>query len=385
MAPVRFGGVDSLPGRSAGPAGCYLRAMPLARVPDKQAAEIDNAVRIAEDLLSGRTAWSGRPFHVEISTNNACNLSCVMCERPDLSYISGAQLDAIGERVFPAASVITPSATSEPAMGDFDRMLDHCERYDLRLNLITNGNLITDRHIDRLRGRIYKVDFSIDSHVPSVYERIRVGGRFERMLAGLRRLVGLQRQEGFLLTLIAVLMEQNLTTLPGMMAFARREGIHRVRIQKMLPFFTDPHRFHPSERFTQAEIRKHLDRTVAAARREGVSLELDLDPREFHPAPEAPEPALSPPAVVDALFRGLMKQRPGFCYQLASYMRIVPNGNVYPCCRGTDDNLKMGNVFEQSFEEIWNGPEYQRLRGEFLEGNLREGCRRCTLSGTGTL
>ena len=162
--------------------------MSAPRVAPKRALEIDNAMRIGEDMASGRTEWQGRPFHVEISTNNACNLSCVMCERPDLSYISGEKLDVVGDVVFPNASVVTPSATSEPAMGDFDKILDHCEKHDLRLNLITNGNLITDRHIDRLRGRIFKVDFSIDSHIPSVYEQIRVGGRHERMLAGLRRL-----------------------------------------------------------------------------------------------------------------------------------------------------------------------------------------------------
>ena len=86
--------------------------MSAPRVAPKRALEIDNAMRIGEDMASGRTEWQGRPFHVEISTNNACNLSCVMCERPDLSYISGDQFDAVGDVVFPNASVITPSATS---------------------------------------------------------------------------------------------------------------------------------------------------------------------------------------------------------------------------------------------------------------------------------
>ena len=45
----------------------------------------------------------------------------------------------------------------------------------------------------------------------------------------------------------------------------------------------------------------------------------------------------------------------------------------------------MGNIFEQSFEEIWNGAAYQKLRREFLTGELSEGCKNCTLSGQGTL
>ena len=355
------------------------------RVEPKRAREIHNALQVVDDVFSGHLAWEGRPFHVEISTNNACNLSCVMCERPDLSFIPKGKLDQISESLFSHASVVTPSATSEPAMGDFDQILDYCEKYDLRLNLITNGNLITDRHIERLRGRIFKVEFSIDSHVPSIYEEIRVGGRYSRMLAGLRRLVGLSREEGFNLTLVVVLMKQNLTTLDGTVTFARQEGVGRVRVQKMLPFFADPHRFHVAEHFSSREIRTHLDRALDAARREAVELQLDLDPPEHYRPEGAAEPAMTPPVVVNSIFDALREKQPGFCHQLASYARIIPNGNVYPCCRGWGEHLKMGNIFEQSFEDIWNGPEYRKLRREFLTGDLREGCRNCTLSGQGTL
>jgi len=322
---------------------------------------------------------------VEVSTNNACNLSCVMCERPDLAFISPPKLEELAQALFPTATVLTPSATSEPAMADFDAILEQCERHDLRLNLITNGNLITDRHIERLRGRLFRVDFSIDSHLPGLYESIRRGGRHERMLAGLRRLVRLAREEGFPLTLIVVLMRQNLTTLPGTVAFARAEGVARVRVQKLLPFFKEPHRFQVEEHFTREEIAFHLERAVEAARREKVDLQLDLDPPSEHLFAEAPAPPLSPPVVLSSFYDKVQEANPKFCYQLASYIRIIPNGNVYPCCRGFGDTLKMGNIHEHSIEEIWNGPAYRRLRREFFSGQLNPRCEACTLSGRGSL
>jgi len=355
------------------------------RLAPKQEAEIGNSLRVAEDLALRRRSWKGMPFHVEISTNNACNLDCVMCDRPDLTFINGDRLESLARTLFPAASVITPSATSEPAMGDFNWILDDCERYDLRLNLITNGNLITDRHIERLRGRLFRVDFSIDSHIPSVYEEIRVGGRHERMLAGLRRLVALQKEEHFQLSLVVVLMKQNLTTLAGTVSFARQEGIKRVRIQKLLPFFPEPHRFHVDEHFTPDEIRYHLDQAVATAQREDIDLTLDLESCESHLSDNPDTPALSPPVVLSSVFDAIQEANPNFCYQLASYIRIIPNGNVYPCCRGWGDTLLMGNIFKQPIEEIWNGPAYRKLREEFYTGDLNDRCRTCTLSGQGTL
>ncbi len=354
------------------------------RLEDKRAAEITNAIAVADDILHKRTEWRGRPFHVEISTNNACNLDCVMCERPDLSFIDGDKLAEVAGEVFPMASVVTPSATSEPAMGDFDRILDLCEEHDLKLDLITNANLITDRHIERLRGRVHKVDVSIDSHLPGLYESIRVGGSHAKMLQGLRRLVALQKEERFRLTLVCVLMSQNLTTLAGLIHFAAAEGVSMVRIQKMLPFFTDPQRFHVEECHTEEEIRFHLEAAESAACRLGIGLHLALN-EERSVEGKGMEPALGTPSVVMALQDAFFTSAPGLCRQLASYVRILPNGNVYPCCRGHEEHLLMGNIFKQRFGDIWNGPEYRQLRHEFLTGDLREGCRRCTLSGLGTL
>ena len=42
------------------------------------------------------------------------------------------------------------------------------------------------------------------------------------------------------------------------------------------------------------------------------------------------------------------------------FCRILPDGDVSPCCRGVD--LPMGNINEQSFAEIWHGKKYREFR-----------------------
>lgn len=349
------------------------------------ARHVANLVRATRDLALGRVVWESRPFHVEISSNNACNLKCVMCERPGLQFLPPEELRRVAGEVMPGAVIVTPSATSEPAMGDFDLMLDLCEEHGTRLNLITNGTLLTERHFHRLRGRVFKVEFSCDSHVPSVYERIRVNGRFEHMLRGLRGIVALAAEDGFPVELVLVLMTENLESLPGFMAFARAMGVRSVRVQKLLPFFRDPGRFDVEEHFTPEEIRAALDRAVAAAKREGLALRVDLRgglvEHDFSGAPREPDDT----TVIHHLTMALAAERRGFCHQLATYVRIVPDGSVYPCCRGGGDFLRMGNVRESSFAAIWNGEPYRRLREEFHAGRLRPGCDTCTLSGRGNL
>ncbi|HEV8026271.1 MAG TPA: SPASM domain-containing protein [Stellaceae bacterium] len=56
---------------------------------------------------------------------------------------------------------------------------------------------------------------------------------------------------------------------------------------------------------------------------------------------------------------------------------VFADFSVYPCCarQWLKDNQVAGNTGEQLLEEIWNGPQYQRVRRLFLEGRYDEVCR----------
>ena len=64
------------------------------------------------------------------------------------------------------------------------------------------------------------------------------------------------------------------------------------------------------------------------------------------------------------------------CHLPWQQMVVDSTGYVSPCC--CNQRSAIGNVNEQSIEEIWNGPGYQRLRKYMAEGNLHEaGCGDC--------
>lgn len=43
------------------------------------------------------------------------------------------------------------------------------------------------------------------------------------------------------------------------------------------------------------------------------------------------------------------------------------------------DEILMGNIKQNSFEEIWNGERYQDLRKQFFTGKLNRCCRECPI------
>ena len=56
------------------------------------------------------------------------------------------------------------------------------------------------------------------------------------------------------------------------------------------------------------------------------------------------------------------------------HVALRPEGVINPCCYS---NRNMGSLKDATFEEIWNGPEYKKLRLELLNNQRPKGCEKC--------
>jgi radical SAM protein with 4Fe4S-binding SPASM domain len=70
------------------------------------------------------------------------------------------------------------------------------------------------------------------------------------------------------------------------------------------------------------------------------------------------------------------------CRRPWSLMYVTANGNVLPCCiapfTGAHyDGIILGNIFEQTAEEIWNGQRYQQWRAAMRSEQPPEACAGC--------
>ena len=58
-----------------------------------------------------------------------------------------------------------------------------------------------------------------------------------------------------------------------------------------------------------------------------------------------------------------------------SHLSTTPNGSIMPCCRYENDTL--GNITQQSLEEVWNSEKLQNLRRELYNGIKHKNCAAC--------
>ena len=64
------------------------------------------------------------------------------------------------------------------------------------------------------------------------------------------------------------------------------------------------------------------------------------------------------------------------------FMAIDPDGSVFPC-GWWHSGPPMGNLYTQSFQEIWSGEPMQRLRSQLVSRQLGANCSRCPAAGMG--
>ncbi|MBR4304884.1 MAG: radical SAM protein [Clostridia bacterium] len=72
----------------------------------------------------------------------------------------------------------------------------------------------------------------------------------------------------------------------------------------------------------------------------------------------------------------------GFCYGLRDQVGVLCDGTVVPCCLDGEGVMALGNLFEQSLDEILGSPRAKAIYDGFTAHKCREDlCKRCMRAG----
>jgi MoaA/NifB/PqqE/SkfB family radical SAM enzyme len=153
-----------------------------------------------EEIREGRTVLRSKPTIINICPSVKCNLDCVMCfqDRDDTAELPD-QIEQMIEAHFPTLQELWVIG-GEPLVAreclEIIRRMNP-ERYpDLHLGLITNGTAVSQKAEDLLWSRrLSWILVSVDAATPETFKKIR-GGKFDKVLDGIRKLKGLRDQQG---------------------------------------------------------------------------------------------------------------------------------------------------------------------------------------------
>jgi len=313
-----------------------------------------------------------RHMFILMDVINKCNLHCIMCggysENIPRTIIEKNSFKNIAETVFPLSRQVNLSCGYEPFT--FEGMLDYLDiavRYDIpKLTLTTNALLLNRKKIEQIVTLGFpQINISIDGATKEMYESIRIGGKFSKLMDNLEYLTALKQernQETPRIQFNFVVMERNLEEVV-------------LFIRSMSRF--EPHKFvfvHLDNKLPSAALQSKIELILKQALAECVAHKVLFE--------EIPNLCLSIEEILQAYGCDMegMPQVVHQCRDPWHYMRIVPSGDVFMCPMIAES---AGNILHTPLNEIWNGVVYSKLRDSLDQGVPPSNCQSCHFSNMG--
>jgi radical SAM protein with 4Fe4S-binding SPASM domain len=330
-----------------------------------------------------RAAWNDtQPHCVFIEVTNHCNLLCETCPRTfaateepmTLSWENFLRIAA----QFPDMERAVLHGIGEPLLNkDLPRMIKHLKERGVYVLFNTNATLLTpDWSRQLIESGLDEMRCSIDGADPKTYAIIRGAPLLHKIVKNVGEFMKLQRDLGAALPRASIWMtgmKENVHELPALLRLAAQMGVPEVYLQRMV-YYNDAEQA-PGMMDDAHGLFRDFDDQVDALITECEALAVELG-LSFKAAG-----ATSPKKSLEA------SRKPDphpwkACMRPWTTAYITANGNALPCCISpfatTDyESLKLGNVFEKSFVEIWNDERYQNWRKSLLSDKPHAACAGC--------
>ena len=317
----------------------------------------------------GRT--SNAPLLLVLESTSRCNFRCVHCSQ---TFNRQARADMSVE-LFRKTGPAWKTALEVYLFGDGEVLLDiprHLEMVSqvreanpaCSLGFSTNGKLLTPEVYGRYAATgVQYIQVSIDAATRELYDEMRRGGSFDDLIANLEGIAALRRRSTGpqpRLHLATVISRQNYRQLPLLAEFAKRYEFSYWYISA--EYFHNPGR---GRLRLAAEDLVELARSRAEiVRRYGSHYSVFFDP-SIGLRPEA---------------RGAWfeSKSPVYCTVPWQRFELKANGDVKVCPYFLEP---ICSVNGKSFAEVWNGPEFRRIRMAFASGTgVPSYCVNCNLA-----
>jgi len=359
----------------------------------------------AKGRFDGRVSM---PWFANVETTRYCNLKCRMCVQfNDGTTVTGPHMTpevfaVVVDELFPHVSVCQPTVSGEPLMWkDFDLLLEAAERFDVKLEVVSNGMLMNDGWTRRLASTLSSLTLSFDGASREMFERIREGGDYDRVLGAIRDLLAElptdAREPRARVGFNCTLMRSNAGELADLVDLAADLGLDFVTVAHVFAVTEESKadslvhdleygrtmlataerraaergihfRANPLDQVTATTARAPTGRGLAANAGpvlDEVEVNAPITPAPGYPAAPAP-PIATVPAAPDSIW---------VCEFLWHKTFVVHDGTVRPCC--VPGSPTMGNITQQPFADIWNGDAYRRMRQRLAMQDPEPVCRGC--------
>lgn len=276
-------------------------------------------------LLAGRDRAPGLPEIVQIESTNICNAKCVFCPRDEMARKQGVMDMALFTKIVDECAALGIGHVRLHNYGEafIDRRLVEKIRYAKgagirEVGIISNGSLITEE-VARgvVEAGLDAINISVDAAGREVFEATRVGLKYDKVIAGIERLLRVRRE------------------------------LERTRPKLILSFVRQG---------DSAEEQAFIDRWRGRADKIHVT-DLHNWAGTLHDESDVRFP----------------------CYRVWLTFTVLWDGRVALCCADFDGRHILGDLRTSTIQEIWNSEAYRETRRAHLDHGGPSICQACDL------
>jgi radical SAM protein with 4Fe4S-binding SPASM domain len=313
-------------------------------------------------IVSEPTAAAAYPEGLLYSPLSSCNLNCVHC----VSRHTRSRVARLPERIRQDITNHAVSGQLRWMFTDYSGDIFFAERKNpgelafvlglgIAVHIDTNGACLDRETIDRvMESKVDALNISIDAAQDATFRAIRIGAPpIDQIFATANMVIEARARHGrtsnFRVALGFTLMRSNLHELPLFIQIAAKIGVDAVSCRHLEVYHAD---MEPESLFYH---RAYFNSIRAACLELARSLSIPLligEELTAEPNSSGVEPCMIP----------------------WSSAVLIANGDVMACCV---PGSRMGNLDQQSLEEIWQGHAYRRLRARVNSADPPSLCRNC--------
>lgn len=271
-----------------------------------------------------------KKIYIEIT--NICNLSCKFCPKTHRrkQFMNILNFEEVIKKVYNHTNLICLHVKGEPLLHpDLDKILQIINKYGLKVNITTNGTLIKENiHLIKNIDSIRQINFSIHSFT-------------QNNMLDKEYLYNIFKSTEELKNTIVSYRLWNITNL--------QESLINKEIIKEI-----------EEYYNLEKLEEELKLKSFFKIRDNLFINLD---KQFT------WPDINGNVVIEK----------GRCLALKEQIGILVDGSVIPCCLDNNGDISLGNIFDESLEDIINSKKAIIIRKNF-ENNVIS-CKLCKTCG----
>ena len=339
--------------------------------------------------LKRASGYAPLPWGVDLLLTDACNLRCTYCPNTtDMNVLRPSAVMDTGKaiRFLESVASFRPMIRmfgGEPFLHpDWPAIFASAVANRLPITVVTNGTRLVGRAEELVRSGLLAVGISVDP--PEPHDRYRGKGTFAICEAVVAEINAAKKALGSITPQVEIyttvydgtyslltrwadrLAEWNIDTLRLQHQIWLRTAQRPISEQLIANAIGDSTFFRSDVDTYCSDVMPDVD--VGILEQQLRQLETTRYPFRIEVHPPLPVREMME-FYRDPEFR---RQTARPCTLISSYAFVDPGGRLYPCL-----TLDMGNVFEQPFEEVWNGRRFRAFRRLLRREERLPLCERC--------